>query len=140
MPAEPGTPQHWLEYAQADLEMARVPLPKGARYEQLCFFAQQAAEKAIKAVLIRHGIEAPRTHNIEALVSLLPDTVQRVPELGTATALTAYATATRYPVPVEEVDRPKYAQAVRLAEAVVAWAAEVIGVDAFDPSSGGEAP
>lgn len=35
------------------------------------FHAQQAVEKALKAVLVRHGIEFPRTHNIAMLVELL---------------------------------------------------------------------
>jgi HEPN domain-containing protein len=35
------------------------------------FHAQQAVEKALKAVLSQHGIEFPRTHNLALLVELL---------------------------------------------------------------------
>lgn len=53
MPPErqmPGSPDDWLRRARSDLALAKVPLPEGALYEDLCFHAQQAAEKAIKAV------------------------------------------------------------------------------------------
>jgi len=46
----PGSPQEWLSRAKGDLAMARVPLPEGVFYEDLCFHAQQAAEKAFKGV------------------------------------------------------------------------------------------
>ena len=35
------------------------------------FHAQQAVEKALKAVLSSHGIEYPRTHNLVMLVEML---------------------------------------------------------------------
>jgi HEPN domain-containing protein len=46
----PGTAQDWMARAKSDLALAQVPLPKGAFYEDLCYHAQQAAEKALKAV------------------------------------------------------------------------------------------
>lgn len=58
MPTErpmPGSPAEWLARARGDLALARVPLPAGGFYEDLCFHAQQAAEKAIKAVYRRHA-------------------------------------------------------------------------------------
>ena len=53
---------------------SRVPLPTRATpdilLEDLCFDAQQAAEKAIKAVLVHRGIRFPKTHAIAELLSL----------------------------------------------------------------------
>jgi len=46
-------PRRWLENARADLALARSPLPLGGLYEHLCFHAQQAAEKSLKAVQTR---------------------------------------------------------------------------------------
>ena len=62
----------WLEYANADLAIAKVPLPAHAKYAMLLFHAQQAVEKALKAVLIRLGSDIPRTHNLLRLVEMLP--------------------------------------------------------------------
>jgi HEPN domain-containing protein len=48
--------------------LARMPLPAGAKYEQLLFHAQQAAEKALKAILILEGVDFPFTHNLQRLI------------------------------------------------------------------------
>ena len=45
-----GSPEDWLRYAHSDLELARVPPPPKVLFEGLCFHAQQAAEKSLKAV------------------------------------------------------------------------------------------
>ena len=72
-----GSPSRWLHYAHADMLVATVTLPEGGMYEQLCFHAQQAAEKAIKAVLVHLGINFPRAHNIQGLIDLLPEEITR---------------------------------------------------------------
>jgi len=51
----PGSAADWLARAKSDLAIAKAPLPQGAIYEDLCFHAQQAAEKALKAVYQHHG-------------------------------------------------------------------------------------
>lgn len=67
--ASPGTPQDWLARAKGDLALARLPLPQNAFYEDLCFHAQQAAEKALKAVYQHHGWTFRYTHDLEELVT-----------------------------------------------------------------------
>ena len=60
MPPErqaPGSTEDWIQRARSSLALAKVPLPEGALYEDLCFHAQQAAEKAIKAVYRRYDRE-----------------------------------------------------------------------------------
>ena len=58
----PGSAQDWLVRAKGDLALARTPLPEGAFYEDLCFHAQQAAEKALKAVYRHRGWSFRYTH------------------------------------------------------------------------------
>ena len=48
----PGSPEDWLARAEGNLAIASAPLPEGAFYEDLCFHAQQAAEKALKAAYL----------------------------------------------------------------------------------------
>ena len=79
MPPEPGSAADWIRHARSDLALAKVERPADALLEALCFHAQQAAEKAIKAVLVRHDVEAPRTHSIRALLDLLPSQVDAPP-------------------------------------------------------------
>ena len=52
-----GTPQDWLRRAKGNLVRAKQRKPKDAFWEDLCFDAQQAAEKAIKAVLVDRQLE-----------------------------------------------------------------------------------
>jgi HEPN domain-containing protein len=67
---EPGTPADWLARARGNLLLARQPKPEGAFWEDLCFQAQQAAEKALKAVLIHRGIAFHKFHSIEVLLDV----------------------------------------------------------------------
>jgi len=86
-----GSPADWLRYAYSDLELARVSRPPKVLFEGLCFHAQQAVEKAMKAVLIAKGIPPPKTHNIRTLLDLLPQEVIAPQEIEDAASLTDYA-------------------------------------------------
>ena len=50
--------------------LAKSQLP-GVYLEDLCFDAQQAAEKAIKAVMLQRNVEFPYVHDLGRLLSLL---------------------------------------------------------------------
>ena len=93
----PGSPDDWLSHARSDLALAEISPPENVMLEGLCFHAQQAVEKAIKALLISYNLEFPRTHNIGAPLDLLPDTVLVPSEVEESVSLTAYAVMTRYP-------------------------------------------
>ena len=61
-----------MEKARGDAWMLnRVIADPDAPLWSLGFHAQQAAEKAIKAILSKHSIEYPRTHNLALLLDLL---------------------------------------------------------------------
>lgn len=95
----------------------------GCLLEDLCFDAQQAAEKAIKAVMIRRCVEFPYVHDLDRLLSLLEEDGEVVPvAVRQSDELTRYAVVTRYPTAVRPVSEPEYRQAVAIAEAVVTWA------------------
>ena len=125
-PIEAGSPADWLRYARSDLNLARIAVGSDVMLEMLCFHAQQAAEKGIKAVLLGAGIPFPRTHNIGSLLALLPATHTLSPDVALAVSLTDYAVANRYPGEYEEVSDVDYEEAIRLASAVVAWADHIV--------------
>lgn len=104
-------------------------------YEDLCFDAQQAAEKAIKAVLVQRKVVFPKTHAIMDLLTLLHDSGFAVPkDIRQCGALTEYAVESRYPGVFEEVLQTDYAEAVELAERVVRWAeSEIQGSGLREP-------
>jgi HEPN domain-containing protein len=60
----------WLRQADADLRHARNA-PGDADFEWSCFAAQQAAEKALKALFQKAGMDA-WGHTLTALVGNLP--------------------------------------------------------------------
>ncbi|MGH7461231.1 MAG: HEPN domain-containing protein [Longimicrobiales bacterium] len=131
MPLEPrdsADPREWLRRDRSNLARARAGrATHEVLYEDLCFDAQQAAEKSIKGVLIRNGIPFPKTHVIDALLTqaelggvVVPD------DMRESVVLTDYATFARYPGPGEDVTQDEYERAVKLAEGVVAWAETLV--------------
>ena len=115
-------PREWLNRARSNLAHARNRTAE-VYLEELCFNAQQAAEKAIKALMIARGIEFPYVHDLGHLLSLLEDQGEVIPStIRRASELTKYATATRYPGAVRPVTETEHVEAVELAEAVVRWA------------------
>lgn len=69
----PNRAGDWLKQAERDLEQARASQADG-RHEWACFAAQQAAEKAAKALHLARGQEA-WGHIVADLLSELPGAV-----------------------------------------------------------------
>ena len=72
----PNRSRDWLNQATRDVEQAEDSR-RAARHEWACFAAQQAAEKAVKALHLHLGQEA-WGHVVARLLQELPDTI-RVP-------------------------------------------------------------
>ena len=76
----PGTASDWLARSKSDLAIAKAPLPEEALYEDLCFHAQQAAEKALKAIYQHHNWEFRYTHDLDELISGLKREGLEIPQ------------------------------------------------------------
>lgn len=78
--------RRWLRFAQADLNLAESLVASSDHPPHLCcYHAQQASEKALKAVLVYLQIAFPFTHDLNRLRDLVPTTwsvPQRHPRLG----------------------------------------------------------
>jgi len=117
----PEDPREWLNRARSDLLLAKSK-EKGIYLEDLCFHAQQAAEKAIKALLIKHGVEFPYVHDITELLTLLERGGHRIPEsIRKVETLTRFAVFTRYPGIAAPITLEEYEEALTLAEEVIRW-------------------
>jgi len=124
----PGSASDWLARAKSDLAIAKAPLPEGALYEDLCFHAQQAAEKALKAVYQNNNWVFHYTHDLDELITGLKQQGIAVPEIIVeADVLTRFAWESRYPYLGEPVTKEEYLEAVNQAERVVAWAEKLVG-------------
>lgn len=122
-----GEPREWLRRAKSNLERARATKPDEVMWEDLCFDAQQAAEKALKALLLSRGVAFPKVHDIRALLMLLSEDGLEIPEsVRAAMELTVYAFETRYPGTEESVTEEEFRRALSLAEVVFLWAERLV--------------
>lgn len=121
---EAGSPEHWLLHAKSDLRAGVVlRADSWVMSEQACFHFQQAAEKALKGVIVKSGVDYPRVHDINELLRVLTDIGLKVPKkVREADLLSPFAVQTRYPgdlpdIPDDEMDAAEHA-----ATAAVTWA------------------
>ena len=128
-------PREWLGHAKSKLILAKRWEP-GDYFEDVCFLAQQAAEKAIKARLIALDVEFSYTHNIARLLGEVESAGDAIPdEVRAAEGLTRYSQTARYPWGegigprhpglIARVTEEQYHAAIRAAEAVVDWVERV---------------
>lgn len=117
--------QRWLEQAQTDLKWVRHLADQGAHY-LVCFLAQQAAEKALKAVLYARGQELVLGHSVRQLCQESAVEEPRfAAHLDEWAVLDSYYIPTRYPnglpgdIPARVYNRESAAGAMRLAESVM---------------------
>lgn len=129
-PADPirGTPHDWIARAESHLTLAQQPKPPNVFWEELAFHAQQAAELALKAVYQHLHLTFRFTHNLEELgIGIQKAGVPAPQALRDAVILTRYAVWTRYPGTSAAMTEEEHKEAVRLAQAVVAWARGIVG-------------
>lgn len=131
---DPTDPAEWLRRARSNLARARADRGLAdVLYEDLCFDAQQAVEKCLKALLVHRKIAFPKTHAIGELLTLIQGSGIEVPEqLRAAAELTEYAVEARYPGLSEDVTEDEYRQAVELAERTVHWVEGILARRAED--------
>jgi HEPN domain-containing protein len=119
----PERHQDWLSQARRDLEHARVATREG-HHEWAAFAAQQAAEKACKALHLALG-GAAWGHDVTHLLEALPGGMAGADLLDRAKALDKHYLPARYPsgfaagTPHEHYTRREAEQAIADAEAIV---------------------
>ena len=106
-PKDPTSAHTWLFRAKANVTLAiKGGRLKGVVFEDFCFNAQQAAEKALKAICLARRLDFPRTHSLVLLMDVIEADGLTIPEnVREADILTQYAVQTRYPGIIEEITR-----------------------------------
>jgi len=102
----------WVRRAEEDVRAAEELFRADRRglAGPACFHCQQAAEKYLKACLVRHETRFPKTHDLEQLVQLCRPLAEEFEQLAEATArLQPYAVNARYG------EAPRTSQAVEQA-------------------------
>lgn len=120
--------RQWLLKAEEDVGAAKSLLTYGETFlSTVCFHAQQAAEKAIKAVYLAHRMDFRYTHDLADLLNSLRCAGVGIPEhVSEAVDLAEFAWQARYPRTGEPTSESEYQRAVALAERVVQWAESVV--------------
>jgi len=118
--------ESWLDRAKSSLELAQAKIIHYIHYEDLCFQAQQAAEKMLKGLLIFYGVEPEYTHNIELLINALKKFTNIPEKINEAAQLTIYAIQTRYPGEYDEITKEEYEKAVKIAKDCLDWVDNII--------------
>ena len=125
--------REWLSYAKDDLGVAKHlfetyhPKPLSI----VCFHCQQAAEKAVKSVIVFHGNQGgmPKKHDILLLINQIRN-MESIDEkfFDYADILAPYGVGMRYPneLVLEERHGRK---AIDAAGEFVAWATHIVGTD-----------
>jgi HEPN domain-containing protein len=116
----------WLRQGEADLRHARHALTAGD-HDWACFAAHQAAEKAVKAVVLARGAEA-WGHSVTRLLAMLHEDGDAGAGalLDAARLLDRHYIPTRYPdnlpdgAPTDFYRPADAEEAIRAAEAIVA--------------------
>lgn len=122
----------WFRQAEADLCHARNALKDGD-YEWSCFASHQAAEKAVKAVFQKAGMDA-WGHTLTALMGRLPQSVKASEKLvDFAKVLDKHYIPTRYPngfdsgAPTDFYTEQEAQEAVKYAEEILEFCRDQIG-------------
>lgn len=109
----------WLRKADHDLVVADAVRENAEGADLIAFHAQQAIEKALKAVLTAHQIPFPKTHDLLTLI----DHLSEVPSFlndkrGTLETISLYGVAARYPG-IEQPTHEAALDALATAEKIV---------------------
>jgi HEPN domain-containing protein len=113
--------ESWIERAKSSLELAEAKIIRYIQYEDLCFQSQQAAEKALKGLLIYYGVEPEFTHNVEMLLKELKQFTDIPENIKEAAQLTNYAVQTRYPGEYDEITKEEYEESIKIAKDCLEW-------------------
>lgn len=93
--------------------------------EAVCFHAQQAVEKCLKAVLLVKGVTYRRTHDLDELVDRIMDAGITFPfPVETFSLLTPFAVQLRYED--LEIEGLPLAEAELMIDVAVHWAIEIV--------------
>lgn len=109
--------EQWFRKAEDDFEAANDMLNEGKSYRWIiCYHAQQAAEKYLKAYLVQKSIEPPRVHDLTDLLKVLSLVAPAMgAQLHEIRSLSIYAVDTRYPGDLPLSTSEEAREAVRLA-------------------------
>jgi len=112
--------EEWWGKAKKDLETADYNL-KGYMLDAAAFFAQQAAEKALKSLQIKKLGKFEKVHDLVLLAKSIdaPEEIIKFSEV-----IAPFYTITRYPDVEVSYDKKKVSSIIEASKEVVKWVKE----------------
>jgi HEPN domain-containing protein len=118
-------PERWWAYAERDLGTAKA-VAGAARWEAVSFFAQQAVEKGLKALIVRtSGDLPPRVHDLVRLAEMTgvpEDLWPELDDLSRAYVMTRYPDAIPGDATDYGIDQKVAERHLLIAERALQWA------------------
>ena len=109
----------WVEKAEDDSRvMAMLLRMEKCPTDLVGFHAQQCIEKYMKAVLVMNRIGFPKTHDLNAIFRLMPESTRPEMDELVRRRFTDYATVLRYPGGGAPIPMAEARDAVRIARRV----------------------
>lgn len=89
----------WLAYVDQDIRVVEILMAESLpNFGPAAFHCQQAVEKMAKALLVAHGADVPKIHDVDELSSLLSDVdVEASEAVKGLVGVSSWYTAVRYP-------------------------------------------
>jgi len=122
----------WIQKAEVDIKTAKILIEsEDPPTESICFHAQQAVEKFLKAYLTYMDIRAGKTHDIVALLEMCIEKDKEFKNLDTEKLgnLTFYAVDVRYPETLYTPSLEEAQETLELAEKVKSFVLKKLGKD-----------
>ncbi len=125
----------WLAFARGDIETAQAFLGSTAvPNRNTAYMAQQAAEKAIKAVILLDNLAFEMTHDLAAIQAQAPSDFSNPASTLDLAWLADIETLARYPDEGDTVTSDDAERAVGIANAILMAAASHFGARGVDES------
>jgi HEPN domain-containing protein len=118
----------WLSYAQEDFDTAQFLFEKTGSTAHVCFHAQQAVEKALKAYIVSMtDDDIPRTHDLEILAEFISAHNGEIIPEEILSPFRFYAVAIRYPQP-RKPSHDEACEAIVLSRKVLCLVRELVNI------------
>jgi len=128
LPDHTDIAQRWLRWADEDLALAEhIIAGADVVARGACVFAHQAAEKALKALLILRNIDPPKLHDLDRLAQRLPNGEGSAFATIELPELTRWSMEGRYPADIDEATHADALKAIEVARRVLDVARSLIG-------------
>ena len=112
--------RRWLRYAAEDIQAAQHSAETADfAPRHACWLAQQAAEKALKAIFVFLQEDFPFTHDLDRLRNLIPEGWNVRREHSDLASLSEWAAEARYPGSGPDATRQAAQEAVQQAKDVL---------------------